>query len=160
MQAFGSIAAILGAFFVARWQALSAERNRAAERKKAEVDLAEIAYILAQDAYACLDNIAGKFEKMQTDRCHKIGTERLEEILHAIRIYTAKNVPTPLYMNTVTLQREVAYTLTAVREQNRLKTISIDRVVNADKRSLAVLRAKDRIKKQWDILVRLANSPL
>lgn len=152
VQAIGSIAAILGAFAVARWQAKSSERKSEADRAASSAALGHIAHVLAADASACLDSIVAKFELIKTERRPAIGTERLEEILHALRVFSAKDVPSTIYIEIVVIQREVVYTLTAVREQNKMKTISADRMFNAEARAKKVMQVRDKLFIKWQTL--------
>lgn len=138
VQAVGSIAAIVGAWLAVRHQLNHAEKLRQLGQWEADLATSEACEELARDVGVVLWNIKSKFVAVQEGKRRRIGTERLEEVQQALRIMLHNKMPATLYIEVLRLQREVAYTLTAVRDQNTKKTISDQRIANAQKRAVKV----------------------
>jgi hypothetical protein len=150
VQAIGSIGAIIGTFAVAKFQFDKQGRAKKSDDANRVAVLAEICFVLTRDTFVCLDNLHGKFVDRSAKTLPSIGTERLEELQYSLRNFAAKDIPAELHLEVLILQREVAYTLTAVRELNKVKRASPARIQKAFSRSQTVLEAKDRVRSKYE----------
>lgn len=116
-QAFGTVVAILASARVARWSFDANAKQRKQEKLESDAALLRACYDFSKDAFVVLENARGKFESVQLG-VTKIGTERIEEIQQTLRILLAKNIPASSIQYMLIMQREIAYTLTAVRKAN------------------------------------------
>jgi hypothetical protein len=139
VQAVGSIAAIVGAFAIAKKQADEANQQRAKDHLQSEADLCRTALLISMDAAACVFSVNKKFTASTPPR--GIGPERIEEVLHALRSLAAKNLTFDIHSEVLALQRELAYTLTAVREYNNLVPLTPERREKSAKRAKAIAEA-------------------
>lgn len=144
VQAVGSIAAIIGAFAIAKKQAAESDRLRAKERFDAEADLCRAALIISVDATTCLIDIADKIDTTKPAPRH-IGTERVEEILFSLRNLASKNLTFAIFNQVLAMQCEIAYTLTAIRQHN-------DGTIVTEERHR---KARVRMKKVADVSIAL-----
>jgi hypothetical protein len=117
VQAVGSIAAIAGAFAIARNQAKETDRQREQDRLDIEADFCRTALLISIEAVKCVGSINHKLDPARSTAIH-IGTERLEEVLHALRGLASKNLTYPIHNQVLVMQCELAYTLTAARQFN------------------------------------------
>ncbi|MBG7619318.1 hypothetical protein I5R65_07570 [Herbaspirillum sp. AP02] len=147
IQAVGSIAAIIGAWFGTRHQIRSAERTRNRDKLVANAEMASICFNMACYVYSSLSDIARKLEEAHDEKYfQRIGTERAETLLDMIRTITRKELTPKLFEQFFPLQREVAYTLTALKEYNAARHIpSIDRVRKAHLRVGSVVTSKNEL---------------
>jgi hypothetical protein len=144
MQVIGSVAAIWGAFAVSRNEARQAEAQRARDQIQQEADLCRTALLISMDAVQCLTGIKGKLNpRYATPK--NIGTERIEEILYSLRSLAAKNLTFQIHSEVLVLQRELAYTLTAVRQVNDGGTVNEDRLSKASTRLRTVVEASKNL---------------
>lgn len=116
-QAVGSIAAIVAAFFIAKNQADEENQLRAEDQFQDASNLCRAALLLSMEANACLASVTRKLDPSKPAP-KNIGTERLEEILFALRNLASKNLSLKVYNEVLVMQCELAYTLTAVRQVN------------------------------------------
>jgi hypothetical protein len=145
VQAIFSVIAILAAWLTTRHQLLKQENIRRASESATDAKLAEACLALATDTCTVLQDIARKFQR-QTQRRTTIGTERLEDIQFSLRVLAGKDLPVRLYVQMLPLQREVAYTLTAVRQQNDATgEPSQARIAKAKRRAQVASEAKEEI---------------
>lgn len=147
VQAFGAILAIVGAWAIAMHQRADERRVRAAEKAKGDALAAEICFELAKDACVVMQNVAQKFEVHPNGGSLHIGHERIEDVQFSLRTLARKDIPPGLYAPLLRLQRELAYTLTAVRQQNGFSaTINAEVLRKAKSRVTNALVSRDAIK--------------
>jgi hypothetical protein len=145
VQAIFSVVAILAAWLTTRHQLLTQEKIHRATESAAAAEMAQACLALATDTCLVLENIAGKF-RLHAPLPATIGTERLEELQFYLRAMAGKDIPARLYAQMLPLQREVAYTITAVRQQNQaLGGPSKERIAKANRRAEVVSEAKEEI---------------
>lgn len=143
VQAIGAIAAIVGAFAIAKSQAAEADRQRMQDRFDAEADLCRTALLISMDAFASVKSVHRKFERTYGPKM--IGPERLEEVLYALRSLAAKNLTYAIHSEVLVLQRELAYTLTAVRAYNDLMPMNPERREKSLRRLQAIAEASRKL---------------
>ena len=156
VQAVGAILAIFGSVWLASRATRSMERDRNIDTIKVNIDYTMAAIRLAMDAYACLDNTCGKMEKMGVRRKRPIGVERLQQLLQSLHIFAHRPIPPGVLSEVLVLQREIAYTLTAIGELGT-RTASPVRIRNAEKRTQKCVRSKDRLENMRRELVSELN---
>lgn len=146
VQAVGSIGAIFGAFVLATMQSRRTERKREYEIKAARATIAAGARHHGKHTFFCLDSIQKKLETaFQGGAYLHIGIDRLEDIQIALRSFAAKDIPPRLLAEILILQREVAYTLTAIHECNRLENVTETRLAKANRRIKKVVACRQRM---------------
>jgi hypothetical protein len=148
VQAIGSIVTIVVAWAIVQHQLSHGERSRDVESRRADKTHAEIGLRLSKDVYGIVMNVHSKFDLHQRTApnvCRKIATERMEEMQRSLHNFTLKPVPPMLYAEILVLIRELAFTQTAVRQQNDRATINAQRAKRALKRANTVLKCRDRI---------------
>lgn len=115
VQALGSIAAVIGAWLgtAAQLRHVTVSRNR----ERAEIDLAyaQACLLAAQDATAALDYVAGRLGEHQSGWV-LVPTERIEDLQLTFRSLIGKDLPARHLSGMLVIQRELAYTLTALRQ--------------------------------------------
>src|SRR5256885_1177099 len=79
-QAFGTIAAIVGTWFVARHQQEHGQRVLQAEVLSADKKKAEACFEVAKDACVVLDNVAAQFREHANGAKLSVGSERIEDV--------------------------------------------------------------------------------
>lgn len=145
--ALGTFVAILGTWATTRHQLVAAERLRLNERAKSESEMSEIAYQLTHDAFLAVLSIHLKFDDAQAKKKHKaIGTERLEDIQASLRNFAAKDIPPYLLTEILVVQKEVAYTLTAVHQHQSGMRVDDERVRKSKRRLQPILDSALRIR--------------
>ena len=143
-QVIGSIGAILGAFVVARYHANGTERQRIKESLDRNVEQAVICSWIANDVLACLSNIEGKMEDRLQGTGAPIGVERLIQLQQNLLTFASRDLKPILMAEIILLQREVAYTQTALLELAGSKASEF-RFERARRRTKAVQECKDRL---------------
>ena len=139
VQAIGSIGAILAAVFIARHQYVDA-RDKEAQRIAAErAAYAREAYLVLREARRTLDYIAKKLRDSVGKRC-RMRTERIISLELTLQTLSAKSLPPAILPYVLTAQREMSYTLMAVRGINEAPVVTEARVKNANDRARVVRR--------------------
>lgn len=145
VQAVGSIAAIAGSFALARVQANESDRIRKIEKLESNYAVAKMAVRLAIDTVFCLDNTAGKIDS-RILRPRHIGQERLDQLQTSLHSFASKNIPEEILSELLVLQREIAFTLMAIREIGARRPNAI-RAEKAYKRTNRVIRSQENLRK-------------
>ena len=159
VQAIGSIAAIFGAYSLANRQQKIAERTRFIDRLELELQYASAAGNLSQDTYRCLDDVSKKIHERRNQAGRRIGTERLAQLAKSLNNFANKDISPHLLVEILVLQREVAFTITAVTELGS-HIATPERAAKSAARVAAVAEADRRILKisqQADIKVEIAK---
>lgn len=144
VQAFGSIAAIHYAWYSGERQGAQQEKMRTTERWLARLEAANLGSSIAAQCEVVAEHTHTKFlESRGGGGWSEIGVERIDELLSAIRILLGKDIPPALFNALLPLQRELAYTYTAVRQYNAGRHPATDsRIDKAQRRIGAVVGAK------------------
>jgi hypothetical protein len=142
VQAVGSIGAIAGTWWATNYHWTKSEKVRIAESTKTTANLAESCLVIATDTDKIVSHIRWKFQSGAME----ISTERLEEVQWLLRQMLSRSIHPRLFADMLPLQRELAYTLSAVRQHNLSKVrASEERVKKALHREQTVTEAKDRV---------------
>ncbi|OWY27776.1 hypothetical protein CEJ42_16950 [Herbaspirillum robiniae] len=117
---------------------------------------ADICLAVANDAVRSLTHIANQFQDdVRSYGFTVVGAERVEALLQMIETVSQKSIPPTMFMQLIPLQREVAFTLTAVRQHNRAgDTPSGEREKKARKRADAVVKCRDALQQIRDDLAK------
>jgi uncharacterized membrane protein len=153
MQAIGSVIAIVVAWMAVSYQLNHGERNKEKENRKTDLIHLEIGLRLAKDVYGIHMDVHRKYVMNRTlfaGHEKKLSTIRIEEMQTSLHNFTLRPIDPVLYAEVLTLIRELAYTLTAVREQNAKTYTSSKRVKRAFTRANTMLKCRDRIQKMLD----------
>lgn len=134
VQAFGSIAAIVGAGLIARWEFRTAESVRQIDNLELKIELARACFSAANDAVVAMVHFAEKVQ-LRIGGGPKIGVERLEEMQFTFRALLNKNVPAPVLEHLLVIQREIAYALSEIRMLNEDENHPIDILRGAIRKS-------------------------
>ncbi|AON55449.1 hypothetical protein [Herbaspirillum seropedicae] len=118
-QAFGSVAAIVGGWIGIQAQIDSVQRNKESARREQSIDLAKTCLRVVKDVRVALLNVRKKFvDQSRAGHFVFVGTERIESLIKATDALIQKDLPPILFEKLVPVRRELAYTLTALREHN------------------------------------------
>lgn len=148
VQAIGSVGAIVFAWFMSVHHQRLQEKERRKDELRKLIQTAELCEAFVKDSRAVLKNVHGKFNASFVKKTwSEIGTERLHGLLSAIDSLFAKDIPPGLFSALLPVQREVSYTLTAVRQYNQDRIAAIEaRGKKAMRRLKAVRKAHYDIK--------------
>jgi len=109
VQAFGSIAAIVGAFLVAQRTHQLERKAKAEESTQLEVDALHFAENAAYEAYSSVHQAAG----FAASAPYMIGLGRMEEVRHTLRSLLSKPLPTDIFSWIFVVQEQVSEALNA-----------------------------------------------
>ncbi|MED7670309.1 hypothetical protein GXB78_24185 [Pseudomonas moraviensis subsp. stanleyae] len=109
VQAFGSIAAIVGAFLVAQRTHQLERKAKAEESTQLEVDALHFAENAAYEAYSSVHQAAGLAESAP----YMIDLGRLEEVRHTLRSLLNRPLPTHVFSSIFIVQAQVSEALSA-----------------------------------------------
>lgn len=126
VQAVGSIAAIIGSFRIAQRQTLAATLSRRVEQLELDAALIAACQHLVADTTKCLFNISKKYKAMEWDGHSLIGVERLVDLQQTYLALCMKPVPAAAFSLLLEAKKELAYTLTDVRDHNAASDLSAD----------------------------------
>jgi hypothetical protein len=155
IQGVGSIAAILGSFALARHEAKTSDEARRLDNMWREYEFTQTAVELATDVERSLVDIVTKMNDRQVVG-RTIGPERLLQVQRALDTFSQKDLSPLVLRRMLILQREVAYSLTAVREVGRMP-VSEPRLQNAVTRLEAISACRDQILEQARYYARVLN---
>jgi ABC-type cobalt transport system substrate-binding protein len=146
-QAIGTIAAIIGTWAATRYQLRHAENVRTLANLQAGVGAAQIAFDLAVDTHRALRNVQAKLQGQLGQGTHaSIGIERLQDLQESLRSLAQRDISPPIFSEILVLKREVAYTLTALRQHNNRDQVTVERVQKATARLMALFEVRQRLK--------------
>jgi len=109
VQAFGSIAAIVGAFLVAQRAHQLERKAKADEATQLEVDALHFAENAAYEAYSSVNQAAG----FAVSAPYMIGLGRLEEVRHTLRSLLSRALPNSAFSSIFVVQAHVSEALNA-----------------------------------------------
>jgi hypothetical protein len=144
VQAFGSIVAILFAWYSGERQGSQQETLRATERWLARLEAANLGSSIAAQCEIVMKHTHVKFLESRGGGWSEIGPERIEELLSAIRILLGKEIPPALFDALLPLQRELSYTATAVRQYNHGRHPARDERIEKARRRVAAVAAAQK----------------
>lgn len=145
-QAFGSIGAIMFAWWLGERQGEKQSKDRAHQIIQAKITAADLCVSVADDAVIVANHTCTRFYESRI-QWSEIGIERVEELQNAVRILLSKDIPPDLFSALLPIQRELAYTFTAIRQFNDQKTrASGNRVTTAIQRAQQIDLAAKGIK--------------
>jgi hypothetical protein len=150
VQAVGSVAAIIAAYTLANSQAKANERQRVQDKFQEEADLCRTALLISVEAVDCLGSVTSALSRATRGVVGSIETERIEEVLIALRSLATKNLTFAIHANVLTIQGELAHTLAVVRQVN--KDLSLDHTEAA-----AAQRRLAKVQGSRDVLIMLAK---
>lgn len=144
VQAVGSVAAILGAWFGIRHQ-LKREETRAANARHAAIlDMTQAVYLTTFDAWQTLRYIADRF----TDNVGghiSLLPDRVHDLQDTFRAFAQKDLTPQLLVEALRVQRELAYTIIALKQSERSGYVSELRAKKASRRANIVKDIADRL---------------
>lgn len=147
VQAVGSIGAIAFAWFMSSHHQRVQEQQRRKDELRQLIQTAMLCEVFVRDSRAVLSNVHGKFHDSFIDQeWDEIGTERLHGLLSAMDSLFAKDISSGLLSALLPVQREVAYTLTAVRQYNE------GQIPASEARGEKALRRLNEVRKAHDIV--------
>lgn len=148
IQAIGSVGAIVFAWFMSAHHQRLQEKERRKDELRKLIQTAELCEAFVNDCRSVLRSVREKFRgSCAREKWSEIGTERLLGLLSAIDSLFAKDIPPGLFSAMLPVQREVAYTLTAVRQYNANQIAAKQaRGKKAMSRLKVVRKAHDEIK--------------
>ncbi|MGK5014974.1 hypothetical protein [Janthinobacterium sp. HLS12-2] len=144
VQALGSIGAIVGTWYATKTQLMHANKARKIQRLAEQAGHAHIAFDLATDTHRALRSIEKKFaEANKHTKRIRIPLDRLQALSQSLHNFAALPIHPVYYFEILCLQREVAFTISAVSQQAASPYVVMpERVINARKRTAAVLVSK------------------
>lgn len=146
VQAVGSIGAIVGSFALARHESREADKMQKTEDLFRALNLAQAAETLAGEVENELRESLNKMRNASKRR-RPISTERMNQIQRALETFTHRDLSPLLLKQILILQRETAYSLTAVREMGT-RNATVVRIHNAEMRLLRVESCRYQINGQ------------
>lgn len=147
VQAVGAIVAIAGGWLGVRHQIRSAEKSRDWERAQAKAGMASVCFAAAYDAVTALNHVVVEFkEALEGKGWKEIGAERYEVLAQTFATLSQRDMIALLFREMISIQREIAYTLTAVRQYNKSRSVpTAARLRNAEHRLLLVSASRNAI---------------
>lgn len=115
VQAVGSILTIFFAWKGIAWQLRHAEESRIRDKREKDTALTRGCLHVLTDARRALSHTTGKMRRHIAGNHQSFGTERLEEMQHILRSLVAKDLPPRVVPFVLIAQREVAYSMAALR---------------------------------------------
>jgi hypothetical protein len=115
VQAIGSIVAIVAAWTIANRQHRREDERREREAAAHFANMRQTVWIATFDTWQTLDYIATSLAR-RIDQYTSIGTERVEDLQATFRALALKELPAELYPDVLRVQRELSYTLLAIRQ--------------------------------------------
>ena len=158
VQAIGSVLAIVAAIAIARHQQAVADEKESKRLRWERMGYAREVFLAIQEASRTLNYIA----KMLGERVNLSGrmrTERIESLEVTFQTLSAKALPVDLLPYVLSVQRELSYTLMALRGIREVGNVSIKRVQNAELRATIVNRELELCRNRHDIYMWVGGIP-
>lgn len=140
VQAWGSIGALVGLWWATKKQLDTARRQKEIELREQRVSWGQLCFEVTEDVVRLLRDTERKFEEHRTH----IGTERAEEALATVRSLESRSLPAELLAEMLVVKRELAFTVTAIRQHQAGHTLG-HRSTKAAARATAVERVHQRL---------------
>lgn len=139
VQAVGSIAAILGAFALARLQIRNDLDRYDSQDRMSQLREGKLAEIVARDAYEAIRDHAKYINSYNAAHEFDHRTDRLEEARMSLRTLYARSIPAPILEDLLVLHKQTTYSIRAIEQRHGLVTVlkTRTRTGAADRATLA-----------------------
>ncbi|MCA8113866.1 hypothetical protein [Burkholderia cepacia] len=118
VQAFGSILAIVGAFFVARYQAEKQADHLVESSVQTRITETELAYVVSKDAMGAIWVANQYIRDFSNGSFFRFDIDRLTDVQHSLQSLYGRSIPSEVLGNVITIQRLVTYSKRAVSQRN------------------------------------------
>lgn len=147
VQAVGSIGAIWVAYAGIRRQIAHDASVRRRDKQERDIETAHACLHAMDDAWQALRHVTAKMrESCEAVKEIHIDPDRLEEVRFVLRSMIDRDLPPKIIPWVLVGQREIVYSLVAIRQLHIAKAVSQERLSNATRRMKQLERAVIGIK--------------
>lgn len=149
VQAIGSIAAIIGAFSIASYQARKNEKVRVEEKKLSDGGHCYSCYVISGEVLNCMQEMLDNYQVTRSQIRQRLIIAKAEEAQNALRILMSKSIPGELFLELILIQREFAPAVADARVQDSFQRINESIIDNTALRIEGAEACKERIFTFW-----------
>lgn len=150
VQAFGAIVAIFVAFFIAMNERINAQKLANDAIHQARLGYIRACYLLANEATVTHGYILQRLNAHKGMR-YRLRTERIESLQSNVQALIAKDLPPDLLRAMLSIDRELSYTLMALRQLATAHEVTPDRVTGAKHRFTVVDKALTDLRNRYEL---------